>query len=142
MKLSLNAIEHGLLRKGRTSLGFGLPGFLREKLGRKLQVSWVDPRVHFALNCASKSCPPIRHYREDELDDQLDLAVSSYLSQEIRDGGEILHVPRMFKWFERDFGGRKGVKEFIESHSEYEASRKTIAFSGFDWSRSLDDFAD
>ena len=52
----------------------------------------LDPRIHFALNCGAKSCPPIRVYSPPNLDSQLNRAAASFLCA---DEGEIT--------LERDF---------------------------------------
>jgi hypothetical protein len=76
--LSLDRMDHGILRRSRWKLGLGfarnpLPGAFE----RAQRVKHLDPRVHFALNCAAVSCPPIVAYEADRIDDQLDLATRS-----------------------------------------------------------------
>lgn len=67
----------------------------------------VEPRVHFALNCASKSCPPLRHepYRAAVLDAQLDDAARRYLASPhgLQVSGTTLRVSSIFKWYGEDF---------------------------------------
>ncbi|MBW1695709.1 MAG: DUF547 domain-containing protein [Deltaproteobacteria bacterium] len=81
---TLDHIEHGILR----------PVF-------------KDPRVHFAINCASKSCPPLisTPYMADGLDQQLDEVTRAFLNdpQRNRFEGNTLYVSRIFKWFKEDF---------------------------------------
>ena len=68
-----------------------------------------DPRVHFAVNCASKSCPPLisEPYQESILDEQLDANTRDFLNDpdENRLEGDTLYVSKIFKWFREDFGG-------------------------------------
>lgn len=73
-----------------------------------LRPRFEDPRVHFAINCASKSCPPLRAepYRGAVLDRQLDEMTGAFVNdpesthlQENR-----LYVSKIFKWFSGDFG--------------------------------------
>lgn len=84
-EMSLDRIEHGILR----------PRF-------------KDPRIHFAVNCASKSCPPLRSepYRGDILDQQLDEMARAFINdpQYNRLQGTTLYVSSIFKWFKGDFG--------------------------------------
>merc|ERR1712020_23232 len=42
----------------------------------------VDPRIHFALNCGAKSCPPIKTFTGDEVEEQLEVATQAYLESE------------------------------------------------------------
>jgi hypothetical protein len=132
--LSLDAIEHGLLRRSRWKAGLGwlgnpLPG----RFERRFRVDVVDPRVHFALNCAAASCPPIAVYDPDRLDAQLDLATRSYLAEAVRREGPRLLVPRLFLWFMGDFGGPRGVRRFLEQHG-VETGRAHLRFARYDWS--------
>ena len=67
----------------------------------------VDPRIHFALVCASSSCPPIDVYTDDSLDEELDLSARTF----INGGGVILDrerniisLSKIFDWYDKDFG--------------------------------------
>lgn len=68
-----------------------------------------DPRVHFAVNCASKSCPPLisEPYQGSILDQQLDANTRGFLNDPERNRleGNTLYVSKIFKWFGEDFGG-------------------------------------
>lgn len=68
-----------------------------------------DPRIHFALNCASLGCPALynRAYRGDILDRQLDKAARLFLSDRTRNRleGRTLWVSSIFKWYRGDFAG-------------------------------------
>lgn len=65
-----------------------------------------DPRIHFALNCGARSCPPIAVYsdNEGELEDQLKLATESFLENNVTVGKEIVEVSMLFSWYKSDFG--------------------------------------
>lgn len=74
---------------------------------RILRPEFKDPRIHFAINCASISCPPLaaQPYRARTLDDQLDDAARKYLasSEGLQMDGGTLRVSSLFKWFGEDF---------------------------------------
>lgn len=82
--LTLDTIEHDILR----------PRF-------------KDPRIHFAVNCASKGCPPLRSepFRGDVLDHQLTDMTERFINapQRNRLEGKILYVNPIFKWYSEDF---------------------------------------
>ena len=84
--LSLDDIEHEILRKG-----------------------WSDPRVHYAVNCASFSCPnlPLRAWRGAGLGPALDAAARAYVnhSRAVDFNGAALTVSSIYKWYAADFGG-------------------------------------
>jgi len=117
-RVSCDDIEHGILRANR-----GHPLYPGKQFGSSdPRLKWViepfEVRVHFALNCASHSCPPIRAYSPTQLDSQLDLATRSYLTADVQILPEekALYLPSIFKWFAGDFGGRKGIIDFVLSH--------------------------
>jgi hypothetical protein len=72
-----------------------------------LRPRFKDPRVHFAVNCASKSCPPLLSvpYRGDLLEAQLTHVTTDFLNQPAnsRLDGRYLWVSSIFKWFAEDF---------------------------------------
>lgn len=117
-RMSCDEIEHGILRANR-----GHPFYPGRQFGPSdPRLKWVidslEARTHFALNCASRSCPPIRAYSPDNLDSQLDLATRSYLEAEVKIMPEdnTLSLSSIFKWFAKDFGGREGIVDFVLSY--------------------------
>jgi len=143
-RVSCDDIEHGILRANR---GHPLyPG--RQFAPSDQRLKWVnepfDARIHFALNCASRSCPPIRAYSPENLDSQLDLATRSYLAAEVQivPRAGALYLSSIFKWFAVDFGGRQGIIDFILPHLQDEAKqtwlsqqrdRVALKYKPYDW---------
>lgn len=80
---------------------------------RILRPEFGDPRVHFAINCASVGCPPLADepYRAAVLTAQLDAAARRYLArpQGVRVDGRTLRVSSIFKWYGGDFTARFGT---------------------------------
>jgi len=72
-----------------------------------LRPTFKDARVHFALNCASVSCPPLaaQPYRAETLDAQLNQAARAYLAspEGLRIEGNTLRVSSILKWYGEDF---------------------------------------
>jgi len=72
-----------------------------------LRPRFQDPRVHFAINCASRSCPTLiaEPYEGSKLDEQLDSSVRAFLNNPERNylEGNRLYVSKIFKWFADDF---------------------------------------
>jgi|GEM_PF-793255 len=98
--LSLDDIEHGLLRKN--ARGHLSPDDM--KLG--LQVEKLDYRIHFALNCGALSCPPIAYYREDRIDQQLAMAKDNFVGAEfiVNEFSKTIICSSLFEWYREDFG--------------------------------------
>lgn len=143
-RISLDEIEHGILRGNRGNPM--IPG--RQFAAQDPRLGWVirlsEPRIHFALNCASKSCPPIQVYAADKLESQLELAVYNFVNEttEINPASQILMLPSIFKWFENDFGGRVGVLTFLIDHLPEDERQAWISqnqntirlqYQPFDW---------
>jgi hypothetical protein len=72
-----------------------------------LRPRFKDPRVHFAINCAARSCPPLisEPYEGSNLDEQLDASAGAFLNNPDRNRleGNTLYVSKIFKWFSDDF---------------------------------------
>ncbi len=62
-RLSLDKIEHGIIRHSKIKWSLGhLNKIFPGGFEKKARVNKVDYRIHFALNCGAKSCPPIAYY--------------------------------------------------------------------------------
>ena len=141
---SLDKIEHGILRKSKIkwSLGY-LNKLFPGKTEKQLRVRKLDYRIHFALNCGAKSCPPIAFYNPENLNAQLDLATNTYLSSEAVYNKETntLQLPALISWFRRDFGGKKKVVNLLKQKGILDASvHPIIKFKKYDWSLFLNNF--
>lgn len=114
-RMSCDDIEHGILRGNRGHPM--LPGrqFPTSDSRNSWLVSSLDARIHFALNCASRSCPPIQVYSAAEIDDQLGLAVRNFVNSDLEIDLErrVVHLSAIFSWYQGDFGGREGVIDFL-----------------------------
>lgn len=142
-KFSLDDIEHGILRKYRWKYSKGfLPKFFPGKLIKQLAVSKIDYRIHFALNCGAKSCPPIAFYSYNDIDRQLDLAAKSFLSgeTEIDDVKKEVRVTKIMDWFIGDFGGKKGIRRIIKDVLQTNVTGFTLKFKPYNWDEALHNF--
>lgn len=141
---SLDKIEHGILRKSKIkwSLGY-LNKFFPGKTEKDLRVNKLDYRIHFALNCGAKSCPPIAFYNPENLNTQLDVASTAYLTGEVNYNAEsnTLALPALLSWFRRDFGGKKKIIELLKSKQLLQKNVKPkITFKKYDWALYLDNY--
>jgi hypothetical protein len=91
--------------------------FLENKILRK---KFKDPRIHFAINCASISCPflPNKLFQPSNLDEFLEDLTSDFINNQnsviFRDN--TLRVSRIFKWYKKDFKSKGGVIPFIRQY--------------------------
>lgn len=142
-KFSLDDIEHGILRRYRikTSLGY-LPNLFAPKIIKELAVENIDYRIHFALNCGAKSCPPIAFYNSEKIDQQLELATLSFLESdcEIKLHKMEIHVTSLFSWFRDDFGGKKGIKRILREKLDIPTDGFQLVFKPYNWEDDLRNF--
>jgi hypothetical protein len=144
--LSLDDIEHGLLRRSQFKFAMGYvrkPDLLVGSFERTLRVTSPDWRIHFALNCGANSCPPVMTYETDSLDEQLDSVTASYLAAETTydpDEGTVEVTP-LFRWYRGDFGGTDGILDILRTYEVIPADADPdVAVGNYDWSRSVGDF--
>lgn len=136
--LSLDDIEHGVLRGGRSKYGLGyLPRLERTGLDRAYRLE-VDPRIHFALNCGAASCPAVLAYDPDTVDETLDYATRSYLDETVEYDAKRhrVRVPQPCLWFAGDFGGRSGIRDLLRRFEQIPPeSSPSLRFQGYDWTK-------
>jgi len=113
---SADDMEHGILR-GNARPWLHLVRQFGPKDPRK---AWIlkppDPRIHFALVCGSRSCAPIDYYDAVTIYDQLEEAARSFVNSSevivLPEEGKLL-LSEIFRWYESDFGGKRGVLDFL-----------------------------
>jgi len=84
-----------------------------------------EPRIHFAIVCASLSCPDLRSeaYSANKLDEQLDEQTRIFLANSgkgIRIKGEKIYISKIFSWFAEDFAKDEkaaGILKFIAQYN-------------------------
>lgn len=133
--ITLDEIEHGILRQ-----------------------RFDEPRIHFALVCASLGCPKLQSfaYKPDSLEFQLDMVTWEFLRTKgavKNEKNNSLYVSRIFDWYGEDFDSddipaelmsyeddERGFLKFIVEHSEDELGRyilensPEIKYTEYDWS--------
>jgi hypothetical protein len=110
-------------------------------LERKLLIPrFQEPRIHFAINCASRSCPPLRSeaYTAARLDEQLNEMTRAFLnnsSEAIKPMGNGYAVSKIFDWYKDGFVASGGTGEFINKYrKETISSDAKISFQEYNWS--------
>lgn len=141
---SLDEIEHGILRHSKNKLSLGyLNKLFPSALEKKLRVQVLDYRIHFALNCGAKSCPPIAFYKPEQLNKQLDVATNVYLhgESEYQANENTVYVPALMGWFRADFNGKKGIQKILKSLAIIPNDKNpAIRFKKYDWNLYLENF--
>jgi hypothetical protein len=122
--ITLNTVEHGILRKDH-----------------------AEPRIHFALVCAAKGCPPLRReaYVGERLAGQLDDQAKQFLAttnkNRVETGERVLYLSPIFKWYRADFEKKSGsvlaaLKPFWPEKSAAALAKGNlkIRYTDYDWS--------
>ncbi|MHA2250060.1 MAG: DUF547 domain-containing protein [Candidatus Kariarchaeaceae archaeon] len=153
IKSVCNELENNPAWKGNMSLIAKLRFFILRKhevAYRKLSLYHIenkilrkefkDPRIHFALNCASTSCPflPGQLFQASNLDEYLDNLTFNFFNQQI--GIDIenstIFLSKIFKWYKKDFDKSGGVLSFIKKYWRGKTpipANPTIKYVEYDW---------
>ncbi len=119
-----------------------------------LRPKYIDPRLHFAIVCASKGCPELqaRAFTAERLEGMLDKGVRRYLAHtrgfQLDRASKTVKISKLFEWFKGDFekGGYKGVLDFIGRHLqkghgktfiEAHGAEVKIAYLPYSWALNL-----
>lgn len=119
-ELTLDGLEHELIRE-----------------------KWDEPRIHFVLVCAAKSCPTLQRkaLTEGNLESVLSSAAETFVPEatELKDGK--VATSKLFKWFSSDFEGAAGsVRKYLAKYTSGEVKKALvekeadITYSDYDWS--------
>ena len=113
-KITLNFIEHKILRK------------------------MDDPRIHFAINCASRSCPKLQNvaYYSHKLENQLNDAAIEFINDQTKNkiNANRLMLSKIFSWFKDDFGNRIQLLKFVNKYSKIKILENArIEYLNYDW---------
>lgn len=111
----LNNLEHGILRK-----------------------EFDEPRIHFAVNCASYSCPELRAeaYTGEKLYQQLDEQARIFINdtRKNRITTEKAELSKIFSWYSGDFSDDMSVEEYINQYATTKITKSTkVTHMDYDW---------
>ena len=122
LRFSLTDIEHGVLRENHGFPYFPGPHFASTDPRLETVIQSFDPRIHFALNCASNSCPPIAVYTPEKLDRQLNLAALNFINNDlsVNPVRKVIVISRIFSWYQADFGRKRGIISMLMRYIQEE----------------------
>ncbi len=113
--MSLDEVEHSILRK-----------------------EFEEPRIHFAINCASVSCPPLLNeaFVASTLENQLARVTTTFVNDPSRNkiSAQSAQLSSIFSWFKGDFTKKGTLVEFLNSYSKVKISPNArITFLDYNW---------
>ena len=111
---NLDTIEHQILRK------------------------MEDPRIHFAINCASFSCPVLLNeaFTAHSVDTQLEALTLGFINDTQRNTitPQAITISKIFKWFSKDFKKNQSLIEFLNTYSTIKIQRNAkINYLDYNW---------
>lgn len=111
---NLNDIEHKILRK------------------------MDEPRIHFAINCASFSCPPLLNeaFTAEKLEQQLIQVTKVFLADSRRNTitPDKIEISKIFKWFSKDFKQNGSLIDFLNTYSDVKINAKAKKkYKDYNW---------
>ncbi|MEX1118077.1 MAG: DUF547 domain-containing protein [Terrimicrobiaceae bacterium] len=91
---------------------------LEQKL---IRPAFNEPRIHFALNCASESCPPLfpKPFTVDSLEADLERLTRAFIDdnpQGVDSSGRRPKISKLFDWYAGDFGGKKNLLVYVNRY--------------------------
>jgi len=112
--ISLNEIEHDILRKMN------------------------EPRIHFAIVCASVSCPKLQNtaFEPSKIEEQLTNATKEFLADPSKNNlsPNSIRISKLFQWFSKDFTQNGTLIDFLNQYSEITISPKAKrSFNNYNW---------
>jgi GH15 family glucan-1,4-alpha-glucosidase len=146
MSFSPEDIEHGILRGNSRPPNSLFRVFKKDDNRLKCSVQELDPRIHFALVCASSSCPPISFYTSEKLEEELSIAGKTFIN-----GGGVkldkkhnhVSLSRVFKWYGNDFGKTQAERLMFIAQYVYDEGEKQflienakqikVDYQDYDW---------
>jgi hypothetical protein len=113
--MDLNFIEHQILRK-----------------------EFDEPRIHFAIVCASISCPKLRNeaFVAGKLEQQLQDQAIDFINDPRKNklSADVLQISSIFKWFEADFAKKGDIRAFISKYFKQTINPKAkVKYLDYDW---------
>lgn len=109
-------------------------GEIEHKILRKMN----EPRIHFAINCASFSCPNLANeaYKEVELEKQLEKATKTFVNDTSKNtiSSNRIEISSIFDWFSADFKNKRTLIYFLNQYSATKINKDAkVKYKDYNW---------
>ena len=153
---SFNELENGVIRSNRKP-----PYSLSVPFGKSdprlpLAVASADCRIHFALNCGARSCPPVKFFSAAALEEELRIVAMAFCEQDdnvrVDVENRTLRLSSIFNWYRVDFADTnaglparvvtflRGDKQKVLQNLVDDGGKISVAFNEYDWSTNASNF--
>jgi hypothetical protein len=101
-----------------------------------IRPQFKDPRIHFAVNCGAKSCPPLLNsaYVGKTLNSQLDKVTKTFINNKNFQNiaPQTVSISKIFDWYAVDFGD---INSFLNKYSNIQIQKNAkLTYKEYDWS--------
>lgn len=139
---ALDDIEHGLLRANKAKSNGSGSYFTQATPKEAYQLKSNRPGLHFFYYSACKGSARFTVMHEADVSQQIEATVQAELARTVKIEGSKVYLPKVFKWYSNDFGGKDNIMAFIQTHANSElktalaslAGKPSIKYQDFDWS--------
>lgn len=109
-----------------------------EEIEHQILRKMDEPRIHFAIVCASFSCPKLQNeaFTSSKIENQLTNATKEFLSDSKRNSifVDSLELSKIFQWFSKDFKRNGSVIDFINQYTDFKISENAkIKYKDYNW---------
>ncbi|MBX7240874.1 MAG: DUF547 domain-containing protein [Bacteroidia bacterium] len=103
-----------------------------------IRPTFKEPRIHFAVNCAAKSCPKLHNeaFMPEKLDAQLEKMAKAFINNKEANviSEKKAELSKIFEWYKDDFAAAGGVIAFINKYSDVEVKDNAkVTYREYDW---------
>lgn len=136
---TIGILPFSVFKKDQIKLGDGKVSLDDVEKGILLN-KYFDPRIHFTVNCASESCPPLRSepftgsQLEKQLQEQTELFANSERAARVNEDARSIAYSELFKWYADDFDGETPANYLNQYRSEALPTNYSVEWIPYDWS--------
>ena len=122
----------------KNRIKIGEEDFSLEDIEHKILRKMNEPRIHFAINCASASCPKLLNiaYKADNIETLLEKATKDFISDSDKNkiSKENVQLSKIFDWYKKDFTKNGSLIDYINQYSKVKIdSDAKIFYLEYDW---------
>lgn len=123
---------------GQEFFTLGTKKYSLEEIEHKILRKMNEPRIHFAINCASFSCPNLSNeaYTSAKMNQQLTAAAKDFLADKTKNNitKDKLIISKIFDWFSGDFKKEGSIIDFLNQYSTVKINPKAkISYKEYNW---------
>lgn len=136
---SIMDIDGGKVWDKRTISVGGKSYTLNDIEKKQLLKRFREPRVHFAVNCAAASCPPLlnKAWTEENIQRYMSKQARAFINNSTHNSlsANSVQLSQIFNWYADDFGGKDKVLSYIQKYSSTEINKNAkVSFKTYNWS--------